>query len=561
MGRKRYWLEVLVFGIVAAGLILCTAPAPTWINTDSDGIHDLYAATNGYLSHKTSMPLYLIVGNLFTHIPIGDPFWRLAMFSALATIGACVFIYLSIRHHLKESTDVRLHKHIDKWIRVHSLLGVLLYGGSMLVISQSTIVETYALVSMLGMAAYYFYIKGMWKTTALMLGLGLSVHLLAGIPVLVMYVANKNLRKWKPIAITLSCLLLYAYIPLSSMIHPEQPNMWANKSLSAMFDEIWRTYNMLFGSLAIYDLPKRLLDTGAILLASLGLAVIPILWYLRKTGKKSVLLWLFVLPIIMFIIGLPPQTHVYAIPSIAIGAVMASVGLSKVKPIWLYSTGFIAIALFTINAWYMDIGRTLDPNLSANQYYTVELAKVPDGQILMPQYGWEWAAIYPYNKEFGRNIVPVSMDTLVAENYQSWLTDHGIKFNPNEDIEDRQKRADAISLSIVNLNENVWTTKTTDAKTYGCEVLKATGNEYLFDHTPAVAPGQIHWRPSNPYLFVTGQLEIKEWGNITLSNWNVMFFGGLASLGLILNWLLFIMPAKRKEREHIEVIGADAPKT
>jgi hypothetical protein len=37
-------------------------------------------------------------------------------------------------------------------------------------------------------------------------------------------------------------------------------------------------------------------------------------------------------------------------------------------------------------------------------------------------------------------------------------------------------------------------------------------------------------------------LEVSLWNYLTLSNWNVMFFVGLASVGLIINWLLWRLP-------------------
>jgi hypothetical protein len=57
--------------------------------------------------------------------------------------------------------------------------------------------------------------------------------------------------------------------------------------------------------------------------------------------------------------------------------------MSKVKPVVMYSTALIAVALMGFNANYLDIGRTLDPNLSAQRYFDEELDKIPDGEILL----------------------------------------------------------------------------------------------------------------------------------------------------------------------------------
>jgi len=542
---RKYLLEIVVFGLITATLLICVAPSATWMNTDSDGIHDVYAAKNLYLSHKTSMPLYLLVGNLFTRIPFGTDFWNLALFSVFATVGACIFIYLSIKEHLKDNPNSRYF----------ALIGVLIYGGSALVISQSIIVETYSLVTMLGVGAYYFYLRKWWKRCALMLGLGLSVHLLAGIPLIVLFIASKELRRIKPIAIVLACLLLYLYIPLSPILS-EQPDMWGNRTLGDMLRDLGGTYNSLFGSLAIYDLPKRLLDTLGLLVVSLALALAPIVWYFRKNKiVHNPLFWLFISPILMFIIGLPPQTYVYLMPTIAMGAIIAGIMLPRLHFRWSLAVLAVAVLLTIYNGIYFDIGRTLDSELSATKYYDEELEKVPDGQILMPYYGWEWAAIYPYNKENDREIIPVCMDILTSDTYLNMIEEQGIEFEWYSNEQDRLVRQSKIALSIVELNDNVWTTKTTIPETYGVEVVLAEGNEELLYREPTEPPGQIHWKPSNPYDIITGAIEVSEWKFITMSNWNVGFFMVFGCIGLIFNWVIFIMPSKKKVKRETVTKG------
>jgi hypothetical protein len=54
-----------------------------------------------------------------------------------------------------------------------------MFGLSALVVSQSIVVNTYATITMLAAGAYYFYLTKHWKLLALMLGMGLAIHLLA----------------------------------------------------------------------------------------------------------------------------------------------------------------------------------------------------------------------------------------------------------------------------------------------------------------------------------------------------------------------------------------------
>lgn len=60
---------------------------------------------------------------------------------------------------------------------------------------------------------------------------------------------------------------------------------------------------------------------------------------------------------------------------------------------------------------------------------------------------------------------------------------------------------------------------------------------------------QWAWKPYNPYDVITTSITVEQWNYVLLSNWNVMFFVGLFSLGMILNWFLFILPAKRRKQD------------
>ena len=106
-----------------------------------------------------------------------------------------------------------------------------------------------------------------------------------------------------------------------------------------------------------------------------------------------------------------------------------------------------------------------------------------------------------------------------------------------------------MALSIAEKNPNVWIVRDTVPETYGAEVVPAKGNEYLmtqwlgYDIEP-----EWKWKPSNPYLFISGALEINEWRFFLKSNRNALFYVGLAILALLLNewvWRTFLSP-KRK---------------
>ncbi|MBU1172965.1 MAG: DUF2723 domain-containing protein [Proteobacteria bacterium] len=534
---RKYWVELLAFGAIFGVLLMCCIPDITWINTDCDGPHYIYSAKYLYPAHKTSAPLFLLLGNLFLRLPFATEAWRISLLSVLATMGTCTFIYLAIKQHTS-----------NKW---YSLAGVLTFGSSALLISQSTIVESYALTTMFGAAAYYFSIKKKWVLTALMLGAGGAVHHLIGIPIVVLLIVNKELRQWRYLGIMACFLLFYAYIPLSKyFLNP--PNMWGNMGLQSFFTDNLTTALMLIGGLSIWDLPKRIFDALGILGVSFTLALVPLAIALKQWKKP--LFWLFVLPIIYFISDLSPQTYVYIMPSIAAGAVLVGIGLARMKLNWTWAVIGAAILMLGFNAVYFDVGRTLDPELSARKFYDEELSKVPDGEILMAQQGWEWAIVFPYNKDEGRKIVPVCVGTLASPGYRDVLNELGVKFTMPANWKKMTlgEIQNAIAMSIVHSNENVWTTQPTTPRTYGAKIVHAIGQESELAQVPkSITGGEMdmiwRWKPHNPYDIITGAIEVEDWTWLVFSNYSVLLFTMLGTIGAVPVWIGYMLIVKRKK--------------
>lgn len=564
---KEYWVELVVFGSILTVLLIDCIPDITWINTDCDGPHYIYSAKYLYPAHKTSAPLFLLLGHVFLKLPFGTEAWRFAMLSVLATTVACIFIYLATRYHTR-----------SKWC---SIISILVYGSSALVISQSIIIETYALVTMFGTAAYYFSIKRKWVLTALMLGAGGAIHHLIGIPILILLIFNKELRNWKYIGIMASFLLFYLYIPITN----RPPYMWQSPTselATGFLSDNLSTMLMLWGGLSIWELPKRILDTIGLLGISLGFAIIPISVMLKQW--KSPLFWLFTLPIIYYATNLAPQTYVYMMPSIAAGAILAGLGIKKLQnnPAWcihgydgIFTVTLIGMLIF--NANYFDVGRTLDKNLSARKFWSEELSKVPNNHVLLAQQGWEWAMVYPYNMDNDRNIIPICTGTLASIQYQDLLKSWGVNFDIPKEKVTLVELQNYIIKSITDNNENVWTTFPTNTRTYGAEVvpIKYTISERVETSRYPITIGHIffsnenynrllselvtpqgitdgsmdsfwRWKPSNPYDIITGAIEVEEWVYIVFSNYSVLTFTMLGTIGLIPSWILYMLIFKKK---------------
>lgn len=528
---KKYWLEIVVFGLLFLLLTMCCAPAMTYINTNSDGAHYLYSAKYLYPAHKTSAPLYLLLAHGVLQIQVGNEFWRMAMISVFATLIASFFIYLIVR----------------KYNRHSALIAAVVYAGSALVISQSTIVESYPLVTMFGVGAYYFAENKRWLPCALMLGCGAAIHMLIGITALVLLISYRSLRNWKYLLAMASFGVFYLYIPLTNRApYIWQPDPSLGSVGGGIFKDIKDTIVQLVGSISQYDVPKRIFDTALILLVSLGVAVIPIVLFFRKVRlSREPLFWLIILPIILFATNLAPQTYVYMLPSIAFGAVVFGRYVSTINPKWAYA---VPIALMSLlNFVSFDIGRAIDPQMSAQYYYDKELPKVPDGAILMCANSFEWPMIYKYNEEQSRHIIPVCAGMLLSQDYRNQLArDYGVKTPPDDLSLTIGERQVASTYQFAEMNKNVWITYPIDARSYVMGVRQyRTG---MLPQTMTVSQPKWRFMPSNPYDFITGAIEIEEWNDIILSNRSALFYFCLAVIGGVPAWFVYQLMSGKKWR-------------
>lgn len=581
---KKYWLEILVFSLLAICFLVCLSPNLQWMMVDSDGPEYVMDATYFYPAHHTSAPLYLVLGHLFLQIPYGTDYWRMSLMSALFTIGAAIFVYLIIKHLLAQNKNNR------KW----ACLGAFIFGASALVFAQAIIVETYAVVTFFSIAAYYFVLKKRWAWASAMIGFGLVTHHLMLLTWVVLFIGHTELRphfhfKKKFLFITFGdirhvsitagiVLLCYTYMPLSLMFVPNQPQMWGNTTIKDFFTNNISVFTMLVGQLSIYDLPKRIFDVLGVFGVSLGFALIPIGWWLWKTKKlKSELFWLFILPILYVTTDLAYQIQKYQSASMAWGAIIAVTIMAQwwdeiketttrfvkngvatlkqksgviLKYVAIYLTIISVVGLFIVNIVQWDIGRTgsLDENLSATKFYYEELPKIPDGQIFITMGAWEWIEVFKYNRDTGHNILPVCVGTLASIQYRDMLRSWGIKIDELDlsgEVEGRS-RSNALNYEqvayasyIMENNPSVWTSRPTDMSTYGAEVVPARGNEYQITRwmgSDVVEP-QWQWIPENPWFSITGQCEVEKWNFILQSNKSCLLLMTLIMGGILIFWL------------------------
>jgi 4-amino-4-deoxy-L-arabinose transferase-like glycosyltransferase len=173
--------------------------------------------------HPPGYPLYLLLGKVFTFLPIRDPAYRLNLMSAFWA-ALCVPILFLINLRLFGS-------------RLAALAGAALFAFSIYTWKMAVVAEVYSLENFL--VAFSILMLVLWDQTgkdrflagaALGFGLCLTNHTTEALlaPGLGLWVIRSKFWNWKRARWILTflglCLLplaLYAYIPIRASAHPE----------------------------------------------------------------------------------------------------------------------------------------------------------------------------------------------------------------------------------------------------------------------------------------------------------------------------------------------------
>jgi hypothetical protein len=230
-------IAALLFVACLACYCLTLAPSITW---EHDGVDSGDLVTAAYTlgtAHPPGYPLFLLLGKLFTLLPLGEVAYRVNLMSALFAAATATTVYCTALLVQPEGTDAGSKLII-------AAASALALGLSHTFWSQAVIAEVYALNAFLVMAmlllATLFRSTGdrrlLWLL-GLVLGLSLSNHLSAilFVPGTLLLLLRRLRSQPAPFlgmaGFTVLGLSLYAYLPLRSMQHPPinwgAPHTWS----------------------------------------------------------------------------------------------------------------------------------------------------------------------------------------------------------------------------------------------------------------------------------------------------------------------------------------------
>lgn len=222
------WLanDWIVAGLVFAASLALYLPTMSPSVVAGDGGELQMLSVRLGVSHPTGYPLLLLLGWLFSHLPLGpDPAWRVSLLSALASALSMALLYLTARE-LRAS-------------QLTAAAAALLLASAQRVWMHATAAEVYPLANLfllLGLWLLLRWRRGvtpLWLVT-LAFGFGLTHHInirLVGPAALVfVFLVQPGIlrqpRTWLPALATLLLpLALYGFVELRAGYYLAQPEL------------------------------------------------------------------------------------------------------------------------------------------------------------------------------------------------------------------------------------------------------------------------------------------------------------------------------------------------
>lgn len=359
------------------------------------------------IAHPTGYPLYLMLGHLFTLIPVGEVAFRVGLLSATAgAVGVALAAYLAITLGNEQGTASRGHL-----ARLAPLLGGLAGGAvlatSPLYWSQATIPEVYTLHAAIVLGALALLVA--WRpgrdrllvATALLFGVGLGNHvtlallaLPAGVFVLVL---DPGVLRRRTLAFVLVAFLLglsvYVYLPLRAAADP--PLNWGDPSNASRFfaHVTARSYQGYLGGRPLPGVIGRVSAMAQLLIAQLTwpglvLALLGLgeLSRERKSLARFLLAYVLITSVFTLLYNAEnPET--YFLPAVLVLTVSLGVAVARLASArlerWLALAALVAIPAWQI--WINFPEMDLSHDHAAADWARQTLEGAPAGGVVVTQ--------------------------------------------------------------------------------------------------------------------------------------------------------------------------------
>ena len=271
------WGVWLFLAAVFAFYALHATRAFSWIFIPDSGDW-LTAAHQWVVAQPVGYPLYTLLGHLINLLPGSLEINLVILLSCLTSTVTVGLTYVII----KKTTS-------------NTLIAITCAGllcASAVFLTQSTIIEQYALLTMLLTAAFWAWTCNKKVLVGVFLGLAISVHIFALIIALLwLCVLWKQRKEWvKPVLICAAIVIvMYGYI-LIMMALPTPKLLAGGLNFAAVKSYLFDISGGIVGTMSIFEAPRRFLMIGGMLLVSFSVALIPAVKAIKPLNTMKLLL-------------------------------------------------------------------------------------------------------------------------------------------------------------------------------------------------------------------------------------------------------------------------------
>lgn len=414
-------IKKIALGIFAISLVyyaLMAAHVITWYFAGQDVGDWLASANIWYVPQPYGSPLFILLLHAIGSIVHGQA--QLIMINLLL---CCVpsaitvtFVFLSaekLTHNIK-----------------YSIIAAAVCLGTTTLLSQTIIIEEYALATMFVALAFYSYINGWFKRTALFLGLGTAVQIIV-LPIAFFWMLIE-LKRWSELIKPAGIFILTGVLPygmiLIMMAMPNIPTLIAgNLSLNGLNQYLGSTGDTV-GVISVTEFLKRIPDVLAIVFSTFGLAVIPIFLAIKRPLNNILKVSLAAIFFVVWLYATNADYTTWTFLSfgIPIACVLVAIGLNRM-PVWGYKAVAIsAVALISLNTFFYNGAAVTAANNHASDF-VAELESLPQNSAVLCHNGGPYGLALFYVMTIRTDIIPIFMPLqksapqYIYNDYLKWM--------------------------------------------------------------------------------------------------------------------------------------------
>lgn len=412
--------KALIIGLVSfIYYAVLSAKTWTWVFVSQDSGDWLAAAQMWFTPQPYGSPLYIFLAKIVNALPIDLVIGMTILLSALPAAITIAFSYL-IAHNITENKLIQ-----------YTIPAIML--GSAVLLTQASVVEEYAISIMFVSIAIYAYQLNRIRLWLLMLALGAAVHIIVALLAVIWLLLEwKRRNEWSK---HLWIPLVFGVLPYSYLLYTmgtDTPRLIGG-GLSLEAINTWAGSTGTIGTMAAIEAPERLIQATGVMLASFGLALVPL--YLGFKARQSlgrigvISAALIVITWFLYLTNRDYTTWTFTTFTIMCVAILITHGLTQMTQNQIKAVLGGALILIGWNSIWLNADVVTKSDPMATDYESA-LMSIPDGSAVITPRGCATGLGLAYVMASGKDLVPILLyptaepiDEVVYNDYLKWVKD------------------------------------------------------------------------------------------------------------------------------------------